>query len=248
MVFQSVEAANDAVADLLEEINTRPFQRRDGSREQIFREEEAGLLNSLPAEPFELPVWKKATVQKNCHIAADKHYYSVPYQYVGQSADVRITCTEVTIYIEDAVICTHNRESDPRRKYITETGHLPKGHQKYRDWSGSRFLHWAESYGPFCAQAVRAILGSYTIEEQAYKTLFALLRLPSRYQMGSLNNACEEALKISSRPKLRQIESIMRDQNNAAQTAMASQQKSGYELTRGGSYYSNVRKEDTIND
>ena len=45
MVFESVEAANDAVRDLTEEINGKSFQKRVGSRQQIFQEEEADLLN-----------------------------------------------------------------------------------------------------------------------------------------------------------------------------------------------------------
>ena len=49
------------------------------------------LLAPLPATPFELAKWKQATVQFNYHIAVDKMYYSVPYRYIKNKVDVRIT-------------------------------------------------------------------------------------------------------------------------------------------------------------
>ena len=53
------------------------------------------LLAPLPATPFELAEWKQATVQFNYHIAIDKMYYSVPYQYIKNKVGVRITDTTV---------------------------------------------------------------------------------------------------------------------------------------------------------
>ena len=53
------------------------------------------LLAPLPATPFELAERKQATVQFNYHIAIDKIYYSVPYQYIKNKVGVRITDTTV---------------------------------------------------------------------------------------------------------------------------------------------------------
>ena len=57
------------------------------------------LLAPLPATPFELAEWKQATVQFNYHIAVDRMFYSVPYQYIKNKVDVRITDTTVEIFI-----------------------------------------------------------------------------------------------------------------------------------------------------
>ena len=57
------------------------------------------LLAPLPATPFELAEWKQATVQFNYHIAVDKMYYSVPYQYIKNKVDVRITDTRLKYFI-----------------------------------------------------------------------------------------------------------------------------------------------------
>ena len=61
------------------------------------------LLAPLPATPFELAEWKQATVQFNYHIAVDRMFYSVPYQYIKNKVDVRITDTTVEIFYN------HNR-------------------------------------------------------------------------------------------------------------------------------------------
>ena len=53
------------------------------------------LLAPLPATPFELAERKQATVQFNYHIAIDKMYSSVPYQYIKNKVGVRITDTTV---------------------------------------------------------------------------------------------------------------------------------------------------------
>ena len=60
----------------------RPFQKKEGSRYEIFRDEELPLLAPLPATPYELAEWKQATVQYNYHISIDGMLYSVPYEYI----------------------------------------------------------------------------------------------------------------------------------------------------------------------
>ena len=69
------------------------------------------LLAPLPATPFELAEWKQATVQFNYHIAVDRMFYSVPYQYIKNKVDVRITDTTVEIFYN------HNRIASHRRLY-----------------------------------------------------------------------------------------------------------------------------------
>lgn len=79
-------------------IPTKPhntFPKKEGSRRSLFLGEEMPLLAPLPTTRFELSDWKVATVQFNYHIAVDKMYYSVPYQYIKNKVDVRITETSI---------------------------------------------------------------------------------------------------------------------------------------------------------
>ena len=83
----------------LEQFNANTFQKKEGSRRSLFLGEEMPLPATLPATCFELSDWKVATVQFNYHIAVDKMYYSVPYQYIKNKVDVRITETTIEIFM-----------------------------------------------------------------------------------------------------------------------------------------------------
>ena len=101
--FFSLAELNDSIREKLNAYNARKFQKKECSRLSLFLGEEMPLLAPLPATPFELAEWKQSTVQFNYHIAVDKMYYSVPYQYIKNKVDVRITDTTVEIFYN------HNR-------------------------------------------------------------------------------------------------------------------------------------------
>ena len=113
----------------------------------LFLGEEMPLLAPLPATPFELAEWKQATVQFNYHIAVDRMFYSVPYQYIKNKVDVRITDTTVEIFYNHNRIASHRRLYGRSGQYSTVTEHMPQEHQKYLEWNGDRFRKWADSIG-----------------------------------------------------------------------------------------------------
>lgn len=88
--FFSLSELNKAVRERLDLFNSKPFQKKDGSRSTMFEEEKYYLL-PLPANHYEMSTWKIATVSSNYHISVDKMNYSVPYEYIKQKVDVRIT-------------------------------------------------------------------------------------------------------------------------------------------------------------
>ena len=69
--FFSLAELNRAIRKKLEEFVNRPFQKKEGTRYAIFRDEELPLLAKLPATPYELAEWKQATVQFNYHISIE---------------------------------------------------------------------------------------------------------------------------------------------------------------------------------
>lgn len=75
--FFSVRELNEAMREKLAEFNSKPFQKKPGSRRSAFEEEKPFLL-PLPTHTFEMAVWKVATVQPDYHVSADKNHYSVP--------------------------------------------------------------------------------------------------------------------------------------------------------------------------
>ena len=97
--FLSLAELNEAISEKLYEFNHKPFQKREGSRAIAFEEERAFLM-PLPPRPYELAVWKIATVTPNYHISIDKMNYSVPYEYIKKKVDVRLTRMTVEVFYD----------------------------------------------------------------------------------------------------------------------------------------------------
>lgn len=100
---------NEAIFIKLEEFNEKPFQKKPGSRKSAFLEEEKTLLLPLPASPYELATWRKATVQYDYVIHVDKNKYSVPYEYIKHEVDIRVTSKVIEVFYYNHRIASHVR-------------------------------------------------------------------------------------------------------------------------------------------
>ena len=147
----------------LESFNHKPFQKRDGSRAAAFAQEQP-FLRPLPAHPYELATWKVASVGPNYHIAVDRMNYSVPFEYIRQKVDVRVTRSTIEVFYSGNRICSHRRLYGRFNRYSTIQEHMPPEHQRYIQWNGERFVHWAAKIGSCTEAAVKAILGSFRVE------------------------------------------------------------------------------------
>ena len=165
--FMSLNELNEAIWERLNAFNHKPFQKKDGSRADAFEEEKAFLL-PLPTRPFELSEWKTAIVSLNYHISVDKMNYSVPYEYIRQKVDVRITKNTVEIFFGGNRICAHSRLYGRAGQYSTIEEHMSPNHQQYIQWNGERFRKWAEKIGENTFEVVSAILSGYKVEQQGY--------------------------------------------------------------------------------
>src|SRR5258708_26309443 len=96
--FFSVSEANAAIAGCVTEINARPFQKLDGSRQSLFESLERPALRPLPADRYEFATWRRARVNIDYHVEADKHYYSVPCQLAPQQVDVPLSASTVDVF------------------------------------------------------------------------------------------------------------------------------------------------------
>lgn len=161
--FFSLAELNRAIRAKLEQFNRRLFQKKEGSRLDLFLEDEKPLLSPLPATRFELSDWKKATVQFNYHISVDGMLYSVPYEYIKKVVDVKVTDTTIEIFYNHNRITSHRRLKGRPGQYSTITEHMPEDHQKYLEWNGDRFRKWAERIGINTYTVVNAILTSKNV-------------------------------------------------------------------------------------
>jgi transposase len=205
----SLAEANDAVRSCVAEINSRPFQKLDGSRQSLFEELDRPALRPLPASRYEFATWHKARVNIDYHIAAaDKHYYSVPYQLARQQVDVRLSAATVEIFRNSARVASHPR-SHVRHGHTTDPAHMPEAHRQHAQWTPSRITGWAGKTGPATAALVEAILASRPHPEQGYRAALGIIRLAGRYGDGRAEAACARALRLRSY-SYRSVESILR--------------------------------------
>jgi len=241
--FFSLAELNCAICRKLEEFSHRPFQKKEGSRFEIFRDEELPMLAPLPATPYELAVWKQATVQFNYHISCDGMLYSVPYEYIKRKVDVRVTDNVIEIFYNHNRIASHRRLYGRKGQYSTVTEHMPEDHQKYLEWNGDRFRKWAEHIGTSTYQVVNAILASHRVEQQSYRSCMGLLKLVDKYTDVRLEAACKKALSYTASPSYKSIKDILAakwdklDIDSKSNESVKVTTHNKHAITRGADYY-----------
>lgn len=242
--FFSLAELNQAIREKLEEFRHRPFQKKEGSRYEIFLHEELPLLAPLPATPYELAEWKHATVQFNYHISYEGMLYSVPHEYIKHKVEVRVTSNVVEIFYNHTRIASHRRLYGRKGQYSTITEHMPLDHQKYLEWNGDRFRNWAKRMGDSTFHVVNAILTSARVEQQSYRSCMGLLKLADKYSVDRLENACKKALSYTTNPSCNSIKNILAAKGDMvneegytkAKTALTTT-RNKHALIRGADYY-----------
>jgi transposase len=236
--FFSIAELNAAIKEKLVKFNANLFQKKEGSRLSIFLGEEKPLLATLPATHFEPTDWRQATVQFNYHIVVDKMFYSVPYQYIKNKVDVRITETTIEIFYQHNRISSHRRLFGRPGQYSTIIEHMPEGHQKYLDWNGDRFRRWANQIGKNTNEVVNSILTSGRVEQQSYRSCMGLLKLAEKYSPGLLEEACKKALAYSYSPSYKSIKNLLVTMKEKSAVEQPEVKKTNqYGITRGARYY-----------
>jgi transposase len=216
--YFSVTELNRDIFKKLSEFNKRPFQKRSGNRKSAFLEEERDMLLPLPTTPYEIAVWKKATVAYNYHVSVDGCYYSVPYEYIKHLVDVRITSRMVEVFYNGVRICSHPKANGNAGQYRTVDEHMPPRHRKAGDWNAERFISWAESMGPNTAEVIRSQLARYKVEQQGFRSCMGILKMADKYSVERLESACARALTYTPQPSYKNISSILQSGQDKSKT------------------------------
>lgn len=236
--FFSLHELNAAIAEKLELLNDRPFEKKPGSRRSVFEEEEKAFLLPLPQHAYEFATWKIATVQYNYHVSVEKMFYSVPCEYIKQKVDVRLTNSTVELFYNGNRIASHVRLKGRPGQYSTVAEHMPESHQKYLQWDGERFTAWAAKIGPNTETVVKAILSAHKIEQQGYRACLALLKSADKYSVSRLEAACKKALNYTPSPSFKAIQTILKSgSDRLADDPAPASRSSSFAFTRGASYY-----------
>lgn len=201
---------SQANTDILTWCRTTVGQRRHGTTKQQplerFTATEQALLLPLPQSPYDLAIWKIATVARDCSVVFENAYYSVPFRLVAQQVQIRGGCQEVRIYTQDwQLVATHTRAAAPGER-LTHPDHLPPeklpGLLLGRDTCRSR----AAEIGPATSEVVAQLFDDPAIDR--LRTVGRILRLEERVGAARLEAACARALSFAE-PTHRTIKHIL---------------------------------------
>jgi transposase len=196
--FFSLAALNEAIRDLLVDLNNRALRSWGRSRRELFDELDRPALTPLPDEPYEYAEWKRCRVNLDYHIEIAKHYYSVPHSLVRLEVEARITQRVVEIFLRGKRVASHLRSTLPHRP-TTVAEHMPSSHRRYRDWTHERIRREAAKVGPDADTLIEVILRSRPHPEQGFRSAIGILGLVKRYGSERVDAACARALLLNAR-------------------------------------------------
>ncbi|MBA3678573.1 MAG: IS21 family transposase [Sphingosinicella sp.] len=194
-IYFTLEELNAAILLFLGEHNSLLLTGRNYSRIQQFEEIERAALAPLPPLRYELKKQIFVTVMKNGHVSlnADKHYYSVPYRYIGKKIKLMYSRHTVDIFYHYERIAQHKRMKSPYN-YTTDKEHLASAHRFVSDWTPERFLGWASGIHEDVHLYILKILDRKQHPEQAYKSCVGILSFAKKVGNERLIKACQRAL------------------------------------------------------
>jgi len=238
--FFSLDELNQAIWELLDAYNSRPFQKLEGCRRSAFVNLDQPVLRALPPVRYEFADRRQARVNIDYHIEFDKRYYSVPYRRVHQRVEVRATGSIIEIFENNERVASHRRSYGPLGTYVTEPNHQPENHRD-QVWPPDKLIQWGARLGPSIATVVEQTLQRYANPAQGYRACLGLLRAADVYGAERLNAACERALSVPvpGGPKRKYIEAILKkglDRQSPA-TSPNSREPRQHENLRGRDYY-----------
>jgi len=200
----------------LEEINRQASQwclkvagpREHGTTHQppltLFRLAEEKELKPLPAAPFEIVTWHQAKVALDCHIQVANTLYSVPYQYVGKTVDVKLGSKVVEVYLDYKLIKTHLRGERGRR--VTDWNDYPPEKAAFFQRTPQWYRHKASLIGTATRETVESLLKEHAFHH--LRQCQGILRLEEKYGQERLEQACARANAFGD-PCYRTVKTIL---------------------------------------
>lgn len=236
--FYSLAELNAAIRECLEIINGRRMRHVGKSRRELFEQLDRPALASLPPQPYEFAEWKKARVNIDYHVEFGRHYYSAPYQLVGQEVFLRVTQSAVEVLLKGRRVASHAR-SFVRGAYTTDAAHRPASHRAHAEWRPSRMIAWAKKEaGAATGELVKRLLADKPHPEQGYRSVLGIMRLAQRYGPNRLEKAAAKALAMNS-ASYRTIKSMLKNKMESAPLARPEESKHDEQLALLGQ--SNIR-------
>ncbi len=237
IMFTSLAHLNAAIKERLATFNRQSFQKMKTSRLTLFESLDKPALKPLPQESYQYADWKHAKINIDYHFMFDNNYYSVPYQHIHHTVDIRVTDKTVECFYQGKRIAIHAR-CYKRYQYSTLAPHMPQNHKAHAKWTPERIARWANKIGPYTKQFIEHMIASRPFPQQAFRACLGLLRLSTRYSEARLEKACELGLAAGA-SRYQHIETLLQRKMDLVAKATSSSTPviNHHENIRGANYY-----------
>jgi transposase len=156
-----------------------------------FRAVEHDTLQPLPRDPYDLAVWAKLRVHRDCHVTFEHADYSAPFGLVGQDLWVRGGSRTVELYTAShELVATHDRAPSKGMR-VTLPTHWPVEKVPGLVLNRDDCRVHAARIGPATRAIVERLLAHRP--EDRLKVAGRLLRLGTTYGTARLEQACARA-------------------------------------------------------
>ena len=158
--FTSLRELNEAIWELLEQVNARPMQRFHRSRKERFEELDRPYASSLPDQDYHVQEIKDGVkVGDDHHVNFRGHYYSVPWRCTGCRVNIWLIGSELQVYSDGERIAIHPLSAE-LGAYTTNDLHRPPNHLFVRNLKPLWVLSRSESIGPRTHDVIRNMIAA----------------------------------------------------------------------------------------
>jgi transposase len=194
----------EAVRWSLEVAGRRACRPLDGAAPAVvFDAVEKQALRPLPAGQFVLATWATAKIGPDIHAQVDRVLYSVPWQHIGKTADVRVTGTMVQFFIGGQLVKAHPRKVRGKQ---TDFGDYPPEKIAFHMRTPAWCRRQATAIGPACAQVIADLLADNALYR--LRSAQGVIGLADKHDPSRLEAACAKAITAGD-PSYRTIKGIL---------------------------------------
>ena len=249
-VFYDISALNNRIWELLDEYCTLPF--KGSCRWELFNKYEKPNMRPLPEHMYRFRMRKEVKLSNTYHVCvgSERHFYSVPYKYVGQKVKVMWDVEFVEVYVGRERVCIHDRSTVPYG-YTTDKAHMPEIHTAYEDnkaQNAATLIERGLRISISVKQVIEGILEQTRFPQQAYGTCNGVLALGKKYGYERLSRACSILVEKSCTPSYRVLRNMLKNNRDLQFKADETTSDTPYnENVRGANAYKSVNPNLTIN-
>lgn len=193
--WYGIEESQEYMSKKLEIANKRKHGTTLRHPLEVFINEEANTLKTLPPVAYEIETFHEGSIRKDGHVRFQNKYYSVEEKYIGKKVVVLGNSEKVSIYFKGTLIEVHSKIKSQHISKSTKPHHLKPWERAMGD--KSVYKKRAAKLGKHVEEIIDIILiqGNGFIDT---RKIWGILSLDKTYSPEKINEACKTAIEIGS--------------------------------------------------